>query len=124
MVGTHKNGNPRKEKYLYDIFTRHFEMKFTDAKPVDMPEMIDYYNQYHPTFLTFYDAKERRKNRKLKKKLRIDSAGSSPSDIDSYDIVKFFIQHQVSQKENSHFILDEVPIFQQKSNYIILHKVK
>ena len=119
MVGSFKNGTPRKERFLFDAYTRNFEMKFTDAHPIDIPNLIDYYDQHHPMFEIFYDTKERKNNRRLKKKPRL---GNEPycSDVDSYDLVKFFIQHSVSQHENSHFILDEVPIFQRKGNYIWL----
>ena len=116
MVGSHKNGNPRKERFLFDIITKHYELKNIDAQPIDIPDLIEYYNRHHPVFTTFYDTKERKKNLRLKKKRR---SGTEPcsSDISSYDLVTFFIEHQISVHENSSFILDEVPIFQQKGNF-------
>ena len=116
MVGTHKNGNPRKERFLFDVCTKNFEMKNTAARPIDVPDLIDFYDANHKEYCTVFDANEVMKECRLKKRLR---NGNGPASlIDSYELTKFFIQRQVEQNDNCHFILDEVPIFQQKGNYI------
>ena len=80
---------------MFDIVTKEIDMKHIQAQPIDMRDLITYYNQYHPS----------QKNLKFKHAV--------PSGINAYDMAAFFIEDQVRMHENSHFVLDEVPIFQQ-----------
>ena len=87
-------------------------MKITAARPIDIPDLIQFYNDNNQVYTTFFDVNEPIKESRLKKKIRNGNGTSSP--MNSYELVTFFVEHQVAKNDNCHFILDEVPIFEQK----------
>ena len=101
-------------------------MKNIEAQPIDVLDLLDYYNMNNSTFTTFFDPKERQmKKRPLSTysntlPLPTDTA---PSEINAYDLVEFFIKDKVSRDDNSHFVLDEVPIFQHKGICILISSI-
>ena len=97
-------------------------MKNIEAQPIDVLDLLDYYNMHHPTFTTFFDPKEQQMKKKPLSS-NTHPTDSAPSDINTYDLAEFFIQDKVSRDANSHFVLDEVPIFQQKGNYNLTSSV-
>ena len=94
-------------------------MKNIQAQPIDMIDLIEYYDKYHPKFTIFVDSTESNKDRRMKKKAR--STHGTLYEINVYDLMEFFIQDNTRIFENSHFVIDEVPIFQDKNrrNYIL-----
>ena len=118
MVASHRNGNPRVGPFIFDICTKSFEMSNTKAVAKDVNDLIQYYNDHHPTLTIFEDRTQRQKNLRMKKKSR-SSDRESPSEVTIYELAEFFIQDQIRKEPNSHFVLDEVPIIQQ-GKYIVL----
>ena len=120
-VGTHKNGSPRKEPFMFDIQTKYFELVNIPAQPIDVTDLLAYYDLYNPEFSTFFDANERIKDLRMKKKSR-SATGSGTSDLNIYELIEFFLQHKVENYENSHFVVDEIPIFykSKKGNWLKL----
>ena len=102
---------------MFDICTKEFDMKNVQAQPIDMTDLINYYDQHHPEFRIFDDIAASDKDRRIKKKPRFTDDLTTLK-INAYELVEFFIENNDA---NSHFILDEVPIFQQGNalQYII-----
>ena len=109
-VATHKNGSPRKEPFMFDIHTKEFELVNIPAQPIDVTDLLAYYNSHNSEFSTFLDTNEKRKDLRMKKKSR-STTNSHTSDLNIYELIEFFVRHKVSNYENSHFIVDELPIF-------------
>ena len=116
VVGTYKNGNPRREPFMFDIFTKTFDMKNTDAIPIDITDLIAYYDKHHPTFVTVFDESEPIETLRMKKiyrSKRLSDISKPLSELSVYELIEFFIKNEIEIYENSHFIIDEVPILYQ-----------
>ena len=111
MVGSYKNGSPRREPFIFDLITKEVEMKNIRAKPVDVTDLIKYFNLNHPDFQIVIDKSIKQKHLRAQKKSRSPN-GPPPSEISSYELATFFIQNEVKNNPNSNFVLDEVPILQ------------
>ena len=109
-VGTHKNGNPRNELFMFDVITKQIEMKHTTVTAIDTIDLLRFYNSYHPTFQTYLDVSERTPNKQMKKKQKV-FRDSTSSFIDVYELLTFFIDENVRRQPEAHFIIDELPIF-------------
>ena len=120
-VGTHKNGSPRKEPFMFDIQTKYFELVNIPAQPIDVTDLLAYYDLHNPEFSTFFDTNEKIKDLRMKKTSR-STTGSGTSDLNIYELIEFFLQHKVENYENSHFVVDEIPIFykSKKGNWLKL----
>ena len=112
LVGSYKNGSPRHEPFIYDLITKEVGMKNILAKPVDVTDLIKYFNLNHPEFEIIVDKSIRQKHLRIQKHSR-SPYGPPPSDVDTYDLTMFFIQNEVKNNPKSNFVLDEVPIMQQ-----------
>ena len=110
-VGTYRNGNPRKDPFLFDLYTKTFEMQNIPGQvyAIDVRDLLQFYDTFHPTLVTVFDGKEKNKNLRMKQKHR-GSPDSEATGITIYDLIQFFIQEKAMDYEDSHFVLDEVPI--------------
>ena len=108
-VAAHKNGNPRKEPFMFDIITKNIDMSNVCAIPINMQDLITFYNNTHPEFEVFYDEKEPVPNLKMKKKYK-RSPTSQYLWIDVYEIVEHFVKEKVKLNPTANFIFDELPI--------------
>ena len=86
-------------------------MEGIQAIPMDVRDLISYYDKYHPEFETYFDKNVRQKNLQMKKKSR-SRHGPPPSAITIYDLAEFFIKDQAKKEPKSHFVLDEIPMIQ------------
>ena len=85
-------------------------MKNVLAKPIDMIDLIAFYDTNNPTFTTYLDSNERNPNCQMKKKER-SGPNFASSTLDVYELLTFFIEENMRLNTDSHFIIDEVPIF-------------
>ena len=93
-------------------------MNSIKTTPIDVADLIDYYNAHHPTFKTcFNDALQQ--NGPLTVVYKSDNQQYKPK-ISTYELVYFFIEDQVKKNPASNFILDEVPILQEGENSLLL----
>ena len=90
--------------------SKEIELKTTKAIAVDTIDLLDFYNSFHPTFQTYLDVQERNANRQMKKREK-SHHNSSSSLINVYELVSFFIEENVRRNSDTHFIIDELPIF-------------
>ena len=116
-VGTYRNGNPRKDPFLFDLFTKTFEMQniAPQVYVVDVRDLLEFYDTFHTTFITVYDGKETRRNLRMKQKRR-GYPNSQAIGITIYDLLQFYVQEKALNYEDSHFVLDEVPILPKTGN--------
>ena len=108
-VATHKNGNPRKECFMFDVLTKNVDMKNINAIPIDINDLIDVYNKTNVTFEVFFDEHEPKANNKMKKR-RKDGTSSDLSTIDVYELLEHFIKEKTKLDAEANFIVDELPI--------------
>ena len=76
---------------------------------VDVRDLLQFYDSFHPKFITVFDGNEKRRNLRMKQKRR-GSPDSDATGISIYDLIQFYIQEKALDYANSHFVLDEVPI--------------
>ena len=112
LVGSYKNGTARHEPFIYDLITKEVGMKNILAKPIDVTDLIKYFNQNHPEFEIVLDKNIPKKHLQLQKKSR-SPHGPPPSEITTYELTTFFIKNETKKNPKSNFVLDEVPIMQQ-----------
>ena len=101
---------------MFDISTKEFDFSNVPATPIDILDMIEYYDTHNPMYQILYDANEAIENRRMKKRERF---GYDPMilPIFSYDLVEFFVEDSIRKKPESHFIVDEVPIVEEGKNF-------
>ena len=94
---------------MFDIITKNVDMKNILAIPIDMQELLTFYNNTHPEFEVFYDEKEPQLNQRMKKKKKTGIT-SQFFPVEVYEIVEHFIQEKTKIDPFSNFIVDELPI--------------
>ena len=118
MVATYKNGYPRGELFMFDISTKEFDFSNVPATPIDILDMIEYYDTHNPMYQILYDSDDALENRRMKKRERF---GYDPMTLPifSYELVEFFVEDIIRNNPESHFIVDEVPIVEEGKNFKI-----
>ena len=112
LVASSKKGIPNRLLHIFDYLTAEVDLKHMGVETINTTRLLDYFNDFHPTYKTIYYQK---KNQIMKKSRSEDI--SKTSEIDVYQLVQFFIGHTISRfGENAAFIIDECPILSRHDN--------
>ena len=94
---------------MFDLYTKLFDLANVPVHAINVSDLIAIYDLHHPRFVTWFDPNEKEKDLQMKKKDR-HIPDAPASDINVYDLIQFFLEHQMTTSDNSHFIVDEIPI--------------
>ena len=93
---------------MFDIITKNVDMKNVAAIPIDMKDLIGFYNNTHPEYEVYYDETEPMFNMRMKKIRKHDRKVQNL--IEVYEILEHFIKEKAKLDSSASFIVDELPI--------------